>query len=298
MDVMRTMREILKSPWFTYVVAGLVSFIIVLAYQKSHPEPLQLPARAQDSAPRPAPYFGAAPLELNEDKVRFSLARAPLAQLAGLNPSVLGIRQWNIGDFAAYRYTALPTLTDRATNLIREIRFQIVGEITHSAAKRFWLAVTGLERESDELPKDLFRLVTHHDLAVSENNPCYEYVHGYIPANVTRRRTITNFAPNFRAIAAEQTNTAIGNLFVTHYRNDGSLQTSFEVWIATNVAPLGVVKFRSPFEELDLVETGNTTNFAIPRLLVPVLPGVSKSNLGCTSCHAERNYHASTYPTK
>jgi len=163
-----------------------------------------------------------------------------------------------------------------------------VGEITHSAVKRFWLAVTGLEREGDELPKDLFRLVTHHDLAVSENNPCYEYVHGYIPANITRRRTITSFAPNLRAIAAEQTNTAVGNLFVTHYRNDSSLRTSFEVWIATNVTPLGVVKFRSPFEELDLVETGNHTNFAIPRLLVPVLPGVSKSNLGCTSCHAEK----------
>jgi len=277
------MREILKSPWFTYVVAGLLSLVIILAYQRSHPEPSQPSTRAEDRAP----HFGAAPLELSEDKVRFSLSRSPLAQLPALSPGVLGVREWNIGDFAVYRYTALPTLTDETTNLIRDVKFQIVGETTHSAVKRFWLAVTGLERESDGLPKDLFRSVTHHDLAVSENNPCYEYIHGYIPANVTRRRTINNFAPNLQAMAAEQTNTAIGNLFVTHYRNDSGLQTSFEVWIATNVAPLGVVKFRSPFEELDLVETGNATNFVIPRLLMPVLPGVSKSNVGCMSCHAE-----------
>jgi hypothetical protein len=294
MDAIRSMREILKAPWFTYVVAGLLSFIIVLAYQKSHPELPEPPTPAENDTF----HFGPPPLTLNEDKVRSSLSGSPLAQLTALQPGVLGIRRWNIGDFAVYRYIALQTLTEKTTNLMRDVRFQIVGEITDSAVQRFWLAVTGLERESDELPKDLFRLVTHHDLAVSENNPCYEYIHGYIPANVTRRRTISNFAPNLRAIGAEQINTTIGNLFVTHYRHDGSLRTSFEVWIATNVAPLGVVKFRSPFEELDLLETGNTTNLAIPRLLMPVLPGVSRSNVGCTSCHAERSGHESIDPLR
>lgn len=202
-------------------------------------------------------------------------------------PIQLGIDNWQIGDYARYRYERkLPPPEDKVI-IDRSVGVHIIGELEKDGSHGYWLKKINFAYFRD-VPIDFYRYVTVHDLRISPKSPIYEFTRNYVPLNLGFCVQTTSPLAQLVKLGREKIETEAGTFECIHYwvtfgqkRNRRSL----EIWASAAISPLGIVRVQSQTEMMELTSFGKDTDITIPKLLQPVIDGVSTLNKGCTSCH-------------
>lgn len=244
----------------------------------------------------------------------FGLGECPTDDLAySLNliaPAQLGVEQWEVGDYAEYRYRRkLVTLTSVAEQYFspsemksrmsaRNVKYHIVGELDKLGKKRHWIKVTGLEFIRT-IPRESYQLVTPADMRITSENPRYDYVKDYVPSQFNLCHQNSMPLARLTKLGEVELETAAGRFECNHYRVEfGSGSDPIEIWTNPNVLPSGIVKVSTPNEVLELISYGCDIEYDIPKFIEPVITGISTLGEGCTSCHGYDNCHESIYPPR
>ena len=216
-----------------------------------------------------------------------------------LVPAELGVEHWQIGDYARYRRYIVDT--DGELSVAKSlVEFQVIAQLGESDSSRYWLRSKGT-RFYREIPQDLYQLGTVSDLRMSSHNRGYRFTQNHLPVILKCDQTSVSLAKLVK-VRSEKVETESGEFQCVHYR--GALmdpatyeERSIEIWANPTVRPLGIVRFRSDTELLELVSFGVETDIIIPQLIEPVIQGISKLEVSCTSCHG-RTCRESIYPPK
>jgi len=214
-----------------------------------------------------------------------------------LCPAKLGLSGWAVGDFAAYRHVLWDSTPQGKRSVTNDVRLHLIGTLTEGGVERFWMKETGFAVDR-WIPKDIFRLVTLTNIQISYENRYYDYVQNYFPVNATSYRTAPIRQVAFKTLGNEIITTEAGRFDCVHYRVGGEGSFQLDVWMNPTIKPLGVARARSPKESLELHSFGNDRSINNPKLIIPVLNGTSRLELGCTSCHGAKDCHEAIFPPK
>ena len=247
------------------------------------------------------------PKENSEVKIEILPAGSELKySLHLIAPAQLGVEHWQIGDYAEYKYrkrlpqSVLPAKeTDTDSNFsVKTLGFHIIDELKASDFHRYWLRITGM-LFFREVPGDIYQLGRPIDIQMTSENRRYEYLQNYFPIKV--RSYDQDAIPLVKLVELGQAEieTEAGRFDCIHYRVElGEDFPAQELWANSKVRPLGIVRIRSGDETLELTSFGKEKEVKIPKLIQPVIQGISTLNHGCTSCHGQDNCHESIFPPK
>ena len=224
-----------------------------------------------------------------------SLPGDMLQTLNLISSTQLGVQQWQVGDYASYQYRRPPEVVASQLKknipdflkmrlVPREAKFHIIGELSISEKKRYWMQVTGLSFYRD-IPRDIYRLVSHADLRVTPETPRFNFVRNYIPKRFEAYQQTTPMATlvKFGEVVLE---TPAGRFECIHYGIEvGGESTGIEIWVNPKISPRGIVRVSTPKEILELTAYGQDLDISIPELIQPVIEGISTLERGCNSCH-------------
>ena len=213
-----------------------------------------------------------------------------------ISSTQLGVAEWQIGDYATYQYQRQPRVYAKAMKqdipgflkarlVPRKVKFHIIGELNTSEQKRYWMRAVGFSFYRD-IPVDIYRLVSHADLRITPETPQFNFVRNYVPTLFdTYQQTSTPMATlvKLNEVSLE---TPVGILECIHYRVEvAGKPVLIEIWVNPKISPRGIVRVSTPKEVLELTAYGKDPDVDIPKLIQPVIEGISTLNRGCSSCH-------------
>jgi len=218
-----------------------------------------------------------------------------------INPSELGIDHWQIGDYAQYEYRKYPSqsvpnvISDSST---KTLAFHIIDELRGTSSHQYWLKITGMIFFR-EIPADIYQLVSPNDMRMTAANRRYELYKNYVPSKIEYHDQSTIPFAKLVKLSQGKVETQAGRFECVHYRIElGPDLPAQEIWVNSEVRPLGIVRLQSQNEVLELTSFGQETEMTVPELMQPVIQGISILNHGCTSCHGYDNCHESIFPPK
>ena len=226
-----------------------------------------------------------------------------------ISPAALGVDHWQIGDYTQYRYHSripqipLSILSSADTDGISDfstqtVAFHIIDELEDADSHRYWLKITGMFFFR-EFPGDIYQLVTPNDMRMTSKNRRYEFLKDYVPSRVKHHDQSTTPLAKLVELGQDEVETQAGRFECVHYRAElGPNLPVLEIWANPKVRPLGIVRVQSQDEVLELTSFGQEKEVRIPKLIQPVIQGISVLGYGCTSCHGEDNCHESIFPPK
>lgn len=227
-----------------------------------------------------------------------------------ISPSQLGVKQWQIGDYAEYQYNqksaTVSSLLEQhfksdamqARLSSRDVKFHIIGELSTSGQSRYWMRKTGLAFFR-AIPKDIYRLVSPADLRITSETPRFHFVRNYVPRRDDFCQQVSTPLATLVKLEESETKTPAGLFNCIHYRVEfGTNSAPIEIWVDPKIRPLGIVRVSTPNEVLELASYGQDTAFDVPELIHPVIEGVTTLAQGCTSCHGYDNCHELISPPR
>ena len=218
-------------------------------------------------------------------------------------PEQLGVKHWQIGDYAQYQYHRYqgqppPSSPLSPADAEKTVTFQIVGDLKTPTSRRYWMKTTGL-LFFRHIPSDLYQLVHPNDIRMTAENRGYRFTKNYIPSKEAYGDPSHLPVVEYVKLGKATIETQAGHFECIHYRVElGPDFPTHEIWANAAVRPLGIVRVRSQNEVLELISFGQNRNITVPKLFQPVLQGISTLNHGCTSCHGSDNCHESISPPK
>lgn len=225
-------------------------------------------------------------------------------------PAQLGVAQWQIGDYAVYHYrlkrvTSASVLKQsfaseatKARLASRDVKFHIIGELSTSGQRRYWMRKTGFAFFR-AIPKDIYRLVSLDDLRITPETPRFHFVRNYVPSRFNAYQQTSTPRATLVKLAEVALETPAGRFECIQYRVEvGGKSTPIDIWANPNILPLGLVRVSTPNEVLELAAYGRDMDFNIPELIHPVIEGISTLEQGCTSCHGYDNCHKLISPPR
>ena len=224
-------------------------------------------------------------------------------------PKKLGVDRWQVGDYAQYRYRKLkpqmfllPVSNVNAEEMFdasaKSVTFHVIDELKTSDAHDYWLRVRGMVSYR-EIPCDIYQLGLPNDIRLSEKNRRYELIQNYVPAKISHYDQDGIPLAKLVKLGEVEIETEAGRFECIHYRVElGQNLPMLEIWANPKIRPLGIVRVQSQDEVLELTSFGQKTEIEIPKIMQPIIQGISKINHGCTSCHGYDNCHESIFPPK
>ena len=225
-----------------------------------------------------------------------------------ISPSQLGVTQWQMGEYAVYQYrpkfSSLTSMLDqlfgtegtKAHLSTRDIKLHIVGELSASGGKQYWMKATGLAFFRS-MPRDIYRLVSHLDLRLTPETPRFDIVKNYVPLRFIHCDQTSTPLATLIKLEEGEIETPVGRLNCTKYRVEfGPYSPPIEIWANPKILPLGIVQIITPNEVLDITSYGKDVDVSIPEQFRPVFEGISTLKQGCTSCHGYDNCHEFIFP--
>ncbi|MYB92494.1 DUF3108 domain-containing protein [Candidatus Poribacteria bacterium] len=212
-------------------------------------------------------------------------------------PPQLGVRHWEIGDYARYRHRRKRSV--HYDKLDREIGYHIIGALEISGDQGYWLKQTGFYYFRT-IPRDIYRWVKLHDLRTTRGGMDYEYLQNYIPFRVEFcEQSDVPFAKLLK-LGEERIETEAGTFECIHYRAELTElnREVLEIWVSPAISPLGIVRAQSENDILELISFGQNKEITIPKLIQPVIEGISTLDYGCNSCHGYETCHESIFPPR
>lgn len=211
-------------------------------------------------------------------------------------PIQLGVDSWQIGDYARYRHLRKSSRTVDGFN--REVGFHIIAALEKSGSRGYWMRKTGFSYFRT-IPKDIYRYVTIHDLRITPKTPIYEFQRNYVPFHLDVCQQTTIPLAKLVKRGREEIETEAGTFECIHYYAElAQNRKPLEIWTSAAISPLGIVRVRSETDILELISFGPKTEITVPKLIQPVIEGISTLEDGCTSCHKSGNCHESIFPPK
>ncbi len=209
----------------------------------------------------------------------------------------LGIAEWQIGDYATYRYSPMlktplsaitryfapPAIKVRLSP--RNVKFHIIGELNKSGERRYWMRKSGFEFFR-EIPNAIYRLVMPNDLRITPESPRFNFVRNYVPEHSLDCHQMST--PLATLVKQDEVTLELsaGRFDCIHYRVEfGQNSIPIEIWASPQISPLGIVRVSTPSEVLELTSYGQDRDINIPKLIQPVIDGISTLERGCSSCH-------------
>ena len=220
-----------------------------------------------------------------------------ISNLNLISPPQLGVRRWQIGDYALYRHRRKQS--ENYDKLEREVGFHVIGELERSGDQGYWLKQTGFH-SFRTIPRDIYRWVKSHDLRTTQEGMNYEYLQNYIPSRVELcEQSDIPFAELLK-LTTEKVETEAGMFECIHYRAvlPEPNREALEIWVSSAIPPLGIVRAQSGNDILELISFGQNTEVTVPKLLQPVIEGISTLDYGCNSCHGYETCHESIFPPR
>ena len=220
-----------------------------------------------------------------------------ISNLNLIAPPQLGVRRWQIGDYAHYRHQR--QRSENYDKLDREVGFHIIGALEISGDQGYWLKQTGFF-SFRTIPRDIYRWVKLHDLRTARGGMDYEYLQNYIPFRVEFcEQSDVPFAKLLK-LGEEKIETEAGTFECIHYRAELTepSREALEIWVSPAISPLGIVRAQSENDILELISFGQNTEITIPKLIQPVIEGISTLDYGCNSCHGYETCHESIFPPR
>lgn len=228
-----------------------------------------------------------------------------------LAPAQLGVDHWRVGDYAQYQSHKHRSHTPSLTGATREtevpsgfsadstnVSFHIIDKLTTPDSRRYWMKITGMLFFRD-VPGDIYQLESPNDRRITSENRRYEFLHDYIPSKVEHYDFGAIPLAKLVELGQAEIETEAGRFECTHYKVElSSNLPTIEIWANPKIRPLGIVRAQSQDEVLELISFGQKTEIAVPKLMQPVIQGISILNHGCTSCHGSENCHESIFPPK
>lgn len=238
---------------------------------------------------------------VSQEKLRLSYCNFQgfIYDLNLIAPTQLGVNRWQVGDYAHYRYRRKQTPDSDRLLHDREVDFHIISELEKAGVHGFWLKKTGFYfPETKEIPTDIYRWVTVHDLRVTPKNPSYEDPLNYFPfLSMDCEQTDVPLAKLVK-LGKEKIKTEAGTFECIRYRAELDHNNRYiEIWAFPIISPLGIVRVQSDTETLELISFGRDTEITVPKSIQPVIEGVSTLKDGCNSCHGA-NCHEMFFPPK
>ena len=221
-------------------------------------------------------------------------------QLNLIAPTQLGIDSWQIGDYARYRRQGKRSESNESNDKFQEeVSFHVVGELEKSGSHGYWLKKTGFHITQPDLPTDIYRWVTVQDLRITSKNIGFEDPLNYLPLRIDICEQTDIPLANLIKLGKEAIETEVGTFECVHYRVElGENGESLEIWSSAAIPPLGIVRLRSQTDVLELISFGKDTDITVPRLIQPLLEGISTLAYGCNSCHGYDNCHEMFFPPR
>lgn len=213
-------------------------------------------------------------------------------------PRQLGVKEWQIGDYARYRYRRKQAPDSDLLVLDQEVGFHIVGELEKPGSHGYWLKKSGFP-QPEAIPTDIYRYVTVNDLRITSQNPSYEDPLNYFPSLFMECDQTSVPLAKLVKLGKKKIQTAAGVFECIHYLATPSWNNkTIEIWASAAILPLGIVRAESETESMELNAFGNDREIPVPRLIQPVIEGVSTLQEGCNSCHGYNNCHEMFFPPK
>lgn len=227
-----------------------------------------------------------------------------------ISPAQLGVMEWQVGAYAVYQYRRVQTSVISALEgyfmpdvlkaglASREVKFHIIGELSSSKQRRYWMRVNRLNFYR-AIPIDIYRLVSPADLRITPETPRFDFPKNYVPSRFGLCQQTSIPIATLIKLGKSVLETPAGQFECVQYRVEfGTDSSPIEIWVNPKVSPLGIVRLRTPNEVLELTAHGQDTTFDIPELIQPVIDGVSTLEQGCTSCHGYDNCHEFISPPR
>ncbi|MCG8459292.1 MAG: hypothetical protein MI919_23700, partial [Holophagales bacterium] len=109
-------------------------------------------------------------------------------QIHLLSPAELGVKSWNVGDFARYRFDRpdpkLPAehVTFRIAGIL-EPEHAVARALGQGVADHYWMQIRGLEHFRDR-SAEVVALISRDDLRRFPPRPAFRHLEGYIPLSI------------------------------------------------------------------------------------------------------------------
>lgn len=218
-----------------------------------------------------------------------------------MRPAELGLTTWRSGQFAEYDLRSLEEDgTEGGVQLERRLRVDVLRAAAPEDRQAtvfglphedmHWLRLEGL-RNFRGLGLSIFRLVSPHDLEISEAQPCFVYQQDYIPM---RNGSILALGEELRLRAGGEELIDVGAGALRCERFEVSVaapgradEPLGELWFNRTVAPFGVVQARLASATLRLVDFGQGTMQEVPEPMGHLVEGRSTFAQFCDSCHGD-----------
>ncbi len=226
-------------------------------------------------------------------------------------PVQLGVDHWGVGDYAQYQYHRHRSHSSESTGTIEEtespsgfsddfknVSFHIIDELTTPESHKYWMKIMGM-LSFRNIEGDIYQLESPNDRRITSENRRYEFIHNYIPSKIEHYDFGDIPLVKLVKLGQATIETKAGRFECTHYKVElGSNLLTVEIWGTPKIRPLGIVRAQSQDEVLELISLGKKTDITIPKLMQPVIQGISMLDQGCTSCHEAGNCHKSIFPPK
>lgn len=219
-----------------------------------------------------------------------------------ITPSELGVTQWQIGDYAEYQYhqyeSEFPSFQLSTADADKSVGFHIIGGLEAFPSYHYWMKTTGM-LFFRHLPGDIYQLVRPNDMRITSENRRYQLLENYIPTKEVYQDPNSFPIPKLVELGPTKIQTQAGYFECIHYRVElGPDFPTHEIWTNSKIRPWGIVRMQSENEVLELVSYGQNMDVTVPKLIQPLIEGISKLGAGCTSCHEAENCHESIFPPK
>lgn len=239
-----------------------------------------------------------APQERHGAEVRDCSDKGFTYHLNLIAPTQLGINRWQIGDYARYSYRRKQAPDSELLVFEREVGFHIIGVLQKEDTEGYWLKKTGFSAFRT-VPVDIYRYVTVHDLRITPKTPRYSIQKNYIPLKFKSCDQTGIPLAKLIKIGEEKVETEAGTFECIHYQVEIIPdRTYLELWASPAIPPLGIIRVQSETEMLELTSFGQDREITVPRLIRPVIEGISTLNYGCNSCHEPNDPHKFIFPPK
>ena len=246
------------------------------------------------------------------------IVKPPLASRAGelrytlhlIAPMQLGVEYWQIGDYAKYQYSqglsqqqplstlSAPDTEDGPNFSTKTLTFHIIDELSTADSRQYWLKITGMFSFRN-IPVDIYQLGNPVDMRITPENRRYKFLQNYFPSKVEYLNQSAFPTAQLVKLGYDEIETKAGRFKCIRYQVDlGPKLPPQEIWVNPKVRPLGIVRAKSQDEIMELTAFGQETAITIPKLIQPVIQGISILDHGCNSCHGYDNCHESIYPPK
>ena len=238
------------------------------------------------------------PQEKQGAKIRDCSDRGFEYDLNLISPAQLGVNRWQVGDYARYRHQRKQFPNRDKFIFDREVGFHIIGDLEKSGSRGYWLKKTGFSYFRT-IPKDIYRYVTIHDLRITPKNPRYSIQKNYIPFKFKSCDQEAISLAKLVRLGEETIETEAGTFECIHYRVELMPdRPPLEIWASSGIPIFGIVRVRSQSDTLELVSFGQDMDIRVPKLIQPVIKGISTLEHGCNSCHEPDNPHKQIFPPK